>query len=339
MKLPAFIQGLVLASVRIGAAAAMVGATVATAPALAQESYPARNVRVIVPFTAGGGTDIVTRIFAQHLGDRLGKSFFVENKAGGGGGSVGSLELARSRPDGYTIGTGTSSGLLNAAVDPAGYNPLKELDPVARFGATTLVLVINPKLPINNVTEYIAYAKAKPGLAYGSSGTGSANHFTGEMLAKGAGVELTHVPYRGESAAITDVVSGQIGSAFISVALAKPYIQSGQLRALAVTTERRFPALPDVPTMAEFGFKNIVVDAFYGLYVPKGTPPAVVELLVKHVNEIRATPEVSKKLLDQISFDTSGADNPNGFRAYMENELARYSRTAVEAGLTGMKSK
>lgn len=339
MKLTTLLQGFVCGAARLAAAAAIAGAAVGATPALAQEPYPARNVRVIVPFTAGGGTDIVTRIFAQQLSDRLGKSFFVENKAGGGGGSVGSLEVARSRPDGYTIGTGTSSGVLNAAVDPGGYDPLKELDPVARFGATTLVLVVSPKLPIKTLPEFIALAKSKPGVPYGSSGTGSANHFTGEMLAKGAGVELTHVPYRGESAAITDVVGGQIASAFISVALAKPYIQSGQVRALAVTTERRFPALPEVPTMEELGLKNIVVDAFYGLYAPKGTPPAVVDLLVKHVNEIRANPEISKRLLEQISFDTSGADNPKAFRTYMEKELARYSKIAADAGLVGMKSK
>ncbi|MES2481902.1 MAG: tripartite tricarboxylate transporter substrate binding protein [Pseudomonadota bacterium] len=337
MTLTTLLQGFARSAVRLGVAAAIVGATASVAPALAQEAYPARNVRVIVPFSAGGGTDIVTRIFAQQLSDRLGKTFFVENKAGGGGGSVGSLEVARSRPDGYVIGTGTSSGLLNAAVDPAGYNPLKELDAVARFGATTLVLIVNPKLPIKNLAEFIAYAKSTPGVAYGSSGTGSANHFTGEMLAKGAGVAMTHVPYRGESAAITDVVSGQIASGFISVALAKPFIQSGQLRALAVTTERRFPALPDVPTLDELGLKNIVVEAFYGLYAPKGTPAAVVDLLVKHVNEIRANPEISKKLLEQISFDTSGTDNPATFRTYMEKELARYSKIATDAGLVGMK--
>lgn len=339
MKLQTLLEGLVAGAARFGVASAIVGAAVAATPALAQEPYPARNVRVVVPFSAGGGTDLVTRIFAQQLSDRLGKSFFVENKAGGGGGSVGSLEVARSRPDGYTLGVGTSSGVLNAAVDPGGYDPLKELDPIARFGATTLVLVVHPKLPIRSLGEFVAYAKTSPGVAYGSSGTGSANHFTGEMLAKGAGVDLTHVPYRGESAAVTDVVGGQIASAFVSVALAKPYIQSGQVRALAVTTERRFPALPDVPTMDELGLKNIVVDAFYGLYAPKGTPAAIVDLLVKNVNEIRANPEISKKLLDQISFDTAGSDNPKAFRTYMEKELARYSRIAIDAGLVGMKAK
>jgi tripartite-type tricarboxylate transporter receptor subunit TctC len=338
MKLTSLLEGFARSAVRLGVAAAIFGATAASTPALAQEPYPARNVRIIVPFSAGGGTDIVTRVFAQQLSDRLGKSFFVENKAGGGGGSVGSLEVARSRPDGHVIGAGTSSGMLNAAVDPAGYNPLKELDAIARFGATTLVLIINPKLPIKNLAEFIAYAKSTPGVAYGSSGMGSANHFTGEMLAKGAGVAMTHVPYRGESAAITDVLSGQIASGFISVALAKPFIQSGQVRALAVTTERRFPALPDVPTLDELGLKNIVVEAFYGLYAPKGTPAAVVDLLVKHVNEIRANPEISKKLLEQFSFDTAGTDNPAIFRTYMEKEIARYSKIAIDAGLVGMKN-
>jgi len=305
----------------------------------AQDAYPAQSVRVIVPFTAGGGTDIVTRYFAQKLTERLGKSFFVENKAGGAGGSVGSMELARSRPDGNTIGTGTSSGILSAAVEPGGFNPLKDLDPVARLGATTLMLVVNAKLPVTSLAELIAHAKARPGLAYGSSGMGSANHFAGEMLAKGAGVQMTHVPYRGESAAITDVVSGVTPVLFISVAAGKSYVQSGQVRALAVTSEKRFPAVPDVPTTVELGFKELVVDAFYGLYVPKGTPAPVVDVLVRNVNEIRSDPETARRFIEQLSFDTSGSDNPRTFRAYMEKELARYARIAEGAGLIGMKSK
>lgn len=150
-----------------GLAATLLAGGLFGGPASAQEPYPSRNVRVVIPFSAGGGTDVVTRFFAQQLTERLGKSFFVENKAGGGGGSVGSMEVARSKPDGYTIGVGTSSGLLNAAVDPEGYNPLKELDPVARMGATTLLLVVNSKLPITNVAELVAYAKTHPGLPYG----------------------------------------------------------------------------------------------------------------------------------------------------------------------------
>ena len=322
-----------------GFAATLLAGGLLGGPASAQEPYPSRNVRVIVPFSAGGGTDIVTRFFAQKLTERLGKNFYVENKAGGGGGSVGSMELARSKPDGYTIGTGTSSGLLNAAVEPEGYNPLKELDPVARMGTTTLLLVVSSKLPIHNVADLVTYAKTKPGMAFGSSGMGSANHFAGEMLAKAAGIKLTHVPYRGESAAMNDLVSGETPILYVSVAAGKPFVQSGQARALAVTSERRFPSMPAVPTMIELGYKDIVVDAFYGFYVPKGTPASVVDLLVKHVNELRGDPEIAKRFIEQLSFDTSGTDNPRAFRAYMEKELARYSKVAVDAGLLGMKSK
>jgi tripartite-type tricarboxylate transporter receptor subunit TctC len=305
----------------------------------AQETYPSQSVRVIVPFSAGGGTDIVTRHFAHQLMERLGKPFVVENKAGGAGGTVGGMELARARPDGNTIGTGTSSGVLSAAVDPGGFNPLKDLDPVARMGATTLMLVVNSQLPATTLGELIALAKTKPGLAYGSSGMGSANHFAGEMLARSAGVQMTHVPYRGESAALTDVVSGITPILFVSIAGAKPYVQSGQVRALAVTSEKRFPSVPDVPTTVELGFRDLVVEAFYGLYVPKGTPASIVDVLVRNVNAIRADPETSKRFLEQLSFDMSGSDNPRTFRAYMEKELARYARIADGAGLIGMKSK
>ena len=338
MNIQALRKTMACQPLRVCITLALAACSMLALPASGQEQYPARNVRIVVPFAAGGGTDIVTRIFAAQLGDALGKSFFVENKAGGGGGSVGSMEVARARPDGYTLGTGTSSGILNATVDPTGYNPLKELDPVARFGATTLVLIVDPKLNVRTVADLVAYAKANPGAGYGSSGTGSANHFTGEMLASSASVKMTHIPYRGESLAMNDVMAGQIPSAFVSVAIAKPLIQGGQVRALAVTTEKRFPSLPEVPTMIEAGFKGFVVDAFYGLYAPKGTPAAVVDLLVRRVNEIRANPEISKKLLEQVSFDTSGVDNPRTFRTYMETELARYTKTALEAGLVGMKT-
>ena len=169
------------------------------------------------PLQAGSGTDLVTRLFSQKLTEKFGKTFFVENRAGGAGGTVGSLALSRSTPDGYTIGAGTSSGIQNAALDPTDYNPLRDLQPVARFGAGTLVLVVDPKIPVKNVAELVEYAKAHPGLTYGSSGVGSTNHITGEMLSKDAGVALRHVPYKGEGAALTDVFAGQISFLFISM--------------------------------------------------------------------------------------------------------------------------
>lgn len=317
----------------LGSIVSLFASLASTVPVAAQGNYPVREVRVIVPFSAGGGTDLVTRLFAQKLGEKFGKAFYVENRAGGAGGSVGSLGLARSTPDGYTIGTGTSSGIQAAAIDPTEYSPLRDLDPVARYGATTLVVAINPKIPAKTMAEFVAHAKANPGMTYGSSGSGSTNHITGEKLAKDANIDLTHVPYRGEGAAITDVITGQISFIFISLAAAKEHILSGSVRALALTSERRFPLLPDVPTMAESGFKNFVVDAWYGLYVPKGTPPNIVEMLAKGVNEIRADPEISGRLMQQLSFDTTGSDNPAQFRSYMEQELERYTAVVTAAGL------
>lgn len=309
------------------------GALAAGTPALGESPYPERDVRVIVPFAAGGGTDLVTRLFAQKLGEKFGKTFFVENRAGGGGGSVGSLELSRARPNGLTIGTGTSSGIQAAAIDPTEYSPLRDLAPVARYGTTTLVVVINAQVPAKTMAELVAFAKANPGQAYGSSGIGSTNHITGEMLARDAGISLNHIPYRGEGVALTDVISGQVPFMFVSLAAAKPHIQGGTVRALAVTSERRFPELPETPTMGEAGFKNFVVDAWYGLYVPKKTPAAIVEALTKGVNEIRADPEISTRLMKQLSFDTSGTDTPERFQAYMQQELERYSAVIAAAGL------
>ena len=323
---------------KIAVWAALAGVAVALAPmaaneARAQANYPTKDVRVIVPFAAGGGTDLVTRLFAQKLGEKFGKTFVVENRAGGGGGSVGSLELSRARPDGYTIGAGTTSGIQAAAIDPAEYNPIRDLAPVARFGATTLVVAVNPKLPIKSMADLVAYAKANPNFAYGSSGIGSTNHITGEKLAKDASLTLNHIPYRGEGAALTDVISGQIGFIFVSLAAGKPYVQSGTLRAIAVTSAKRFPELPDVPTMEEAGFPDFVIDAWYGLYVPKNTPKDIVDLLTKSVNEIRADQDISKRLLTQLSFDTTGSDNPAAFLAYQEKELVRYTALASAAGL------
>jgi len=316
-------------------AASMVLAAFGAAPTsvLGQENYPAKDVRVIVPFSPGGGTDLVTRIFAQKMSEKFGKAFVVENLAAGSGGSAGSLTLVRSKADGYTIGSGTTSGIQAAAIDPTDFNPLRDLDPVARYGATTLALVVNPKLPVKTVKELVDYVKANPDLTFGSSGVGSSTHIIGEKFAKDAGIKIRHVPYRGEGAAIADLMSGQISMFFVSLAAGKSYIEGGTLRALAVTSEKRSLVFPELPTMIEAGFKDFILDAWYALYVPKGTPANVVDVLVKAVNEIRADPAVKTRLLEQLSFDSSGQDDPKAFRVYMEQELQRYIANAEVAGL------
>lgn len=300
----------------------------------AQGAWPSRDVKLIVPFSAGGGTDLVSRLVAQRLTERFGQTFYVENRAGGAGGSVGSLELARSEPDGYTIGSGTSSGIVAAAIDGTAYNPLRDLEPIARYGATTIVLVINPALPPTTFAEFIDYARANPGMTYASSGIGSSNHLAGVMLGRSAGLELTHVPYRGEGAALADVLSGVVDALFVSLPAGRVHIESGAMRAFAVTSQERFPLFPDLPTMVELGFDDLVVEAWYGMYVPRGTPVEIRDALVSAVNEIRQDPEVIRQLIDQFTFNAAGQDSPETFRAYMEAEFARFHAAARSAGLT-----
>jgi len=300
----------------------------------AENSYPTKEVRIIVPFTAGGGTDLVTRLFAQELGQKYGQTFLVENRSGGIGGSIGGIALARSLPDGYTIGAGTSSGIQSAAIDGVQYNPLRDLVPIARLGHTKIVLTINSQLPANSVAELIQYAKLNPGMTYGSAGTGTANHFAGEMLAQAAGVQFRHIPYRGEGPALIDVLSGEIDFILGSLTQSKAHIESGVLKALAVTSEDRSPDLPDVPTMIESGYKDFVLDAWYGLYAPRGTPVEIIDALAHAVNEIRDDADISHKLQEQLSFDTSGNDSPEAFRRFMESELEKFRGIATVAGIT-----
>jgi tripartite-type tricarboxylate transporter receptor subunit TctC len=299
----------------------------------AQEAYPTRDVKVIVPFAAGGGTDLVTRVFAQKLTKKYGKTFFVENRAGGGGGSVGGAALARSVPDGYTIGLVSISGAQTAAMDPEGFNPLRDLQPLARLGMTTIAVVVNPKkLPVKSLAELVAYAKSNPGLAYASAGVGSSNHFGPEMFAQKAGITLNHIPYRGEGPALSDVLAGQIPFMFSSLTQAKPHIMNGSLLALAVISNERSPILPDVPTLVESGY-DVVLDAWYGFFTPKGTPPEIVAALTKDINEIRADPEVSGNLMEQLSYSTAGTDSPAEFSKYLESEIARYRSVGKLIGI------
>ena len=314
----------------LAAAPAVVGSSLSLG---AQEAYPAKDVRVLVPFAAGGGTDLVTRVFAQKLSEKHKRAFFVENRVGGGS-SIGGVALARSVPDGYTIGVGTSSGLQTAALDPGTYNPLRDLQPVARLGSAKILLVANPKFAPNSIAELVSHVKSNPGLAFGSAGVGSANHFVGEMFAQVAGIKLTHVPYRGEGPALQDVIAGQIPIAVISLTSAKEQVRSGAIKALAITSATRSPDIPEAPTMIEVGFNDFIAEAWYGVYVPKSTPQSIVDTLTSDINELRAEPSVARRLAEQMSFDTSGRDNPEEFRKFMEVEFAKYVAIAKAAGIS-----
>src|SRR5215475_6800044 len=246
--------------------------------AQAQQPYPSRPVKIIVPTVAGGTVDVVTRLIANDLSARLGGSFFVDNRSGAGN-TLGSREAARSDPDGATLLMSSASGqvispLVYKTVD---YDPVKSFAPIGLVAEGSIILVVNPALPIKSLAELIAYAKSNPGkLNYGSAGTGTVPHLTGELFKSAAGIDLVHVPYRGGALSIADMISGNVQLTFEASSPLLQHIRDGRLRALAVLSKSRIPDLPDVPTAAESGYPALVVTTWTGLFAPAGTDAAVV---------------------------------------------------------------
>ena len=275
--------------------------------ATAQDKYPSRPVRVIVPTPAGGPIDVMARLTANEIAPKLGQSVIVDNR-GGAGNTIGSAEAARATPDGYTLLYSSSSGLVIAPMlqKSAGYDPLKSFEPIAVVGATANILVVNPAVPAKSVAELIAYAKANPGkVNFSSGGVGTLPHLIGEYFKSHAGINVIHVPYRGGGPSIQDVVAGHIEYTFEGISVLLPLIKAGQLRALAVTTAQRSPLLPDVPTMIESGFPDFATSAWTGLLAPAGTPGDVIAKLNGAVNAALQTPEM-KASLDKLAADPIG---------------------------------
>jgi len=263
----------------------------------AQEPYPTKPIRVVVAFTAGGTTDILAREVAQQMSRALGQSVVVENRPGAGG-NIGTDFVGRSDPDGYTL-LATSVGPV--AINPTLYrklkvNPQTDLQAVAPIADVPSVLVVYPGLQVKSVQDLVAYARANPnGLNFGSTGVGTAAHLSGVLLNERAGVKTTHVPYKGADA-LNDLLAGRVQFMFATLPSVIAHIRGGQLRAIAVTSRKRSPALPDVPTMAEGGVPNLVTGAWFGLFAPKGTPPEIIARLNKTVTEALAQPEMRSKL-------------------------------------------
>jgi tripartite-type tricarboxylate transporter receptor subunit TctC len=304
-------------------------AALLAAPAFAQ-TYPSRPITLIVPFAPGGSTDVIARVVARGLRAELGQTVVVENHAGAGG-SLGTGLVAKARPDGYTIGMGTASTL---AINPAAYRSLpydvrKDLAPVTCIAVVPNIMSVNPSVPVKTFAEFIALAKSQPGkFSYGSSGNGSVSNLMGEQLKLAAGIGLVHVPYRGMGPAIRDAVAGQIQVLFDNLPTSLPHVQGGRLRALAVSGDRRVAALPDVPTFAELGFKELNWMAFFGLVAPAGTPPAVIARLNAAAVKAIAAPEVTRAL--ELQQAVPVANSPEQFGGDIERELARMTR-AVQA--------
>jgi len=296
----------------------------------AQTDYPIRPVKVIVPSPPGGGTDILARVLAQHLSKALGQPFFVENKAGAGN-MIGIEFVAHAPADGYTVLVVPSTLALNSVLyKKVPYDPVRDFAPVTLAATAPNVLVVNPALPAKSLAEFIALAKAKPGaLSYGTPGIGTSPHLSMELLKSMAGIDLQHVPYRGTAAAVTDVIGGQIAVTFANALTAKPQVDAGRVRALAVSGPKRIEALPAVPPVAEAGVPGYEAMQWYGVVVPTGAPaPVIARLNVEAVKALQSDEMKEKLALDGAQ---PVGSTPAEFAALIRSELEKWTRVARAA--------
>jgi tripartite-type tricarboxylate transporter receptor subunit TctC len=305
----------------------------AAAPGFAQaQAYPNRPVKLIVPFAPGGFTDVVARILSVKLSQGLGQQFVVENKPGAGS-TIGSDFVAKAPPDGYTLLMISSTHVISPWIyKNLPYDPIKSFTTIGKLVDSPYVLLVHPKVPAKNVQEFVALAKAHPDkIHYASSGNGSAQHLMGGMFAMMTGAPLNHVPYRGSSGASTDLIAGVVESGFAGVPNALAQVPQGRLRALAVTTAKRAPQLPDVPTMQEAGVPGYAASVWLALMAPAGTPPAVVQRLNGEIAKMMAMPDAKKMLLDAgVEPDPS---TPEQMSAYLSEELGRWGKVVKDANI------
>lgn len=316
-------------------ALAAVALVAGLAPAPAQQAYPNKTVRMIVPFPPGGASDLVARIVADKLSTKWGQSVVIEN-LGGAGSNIGVSALARATPDGYTIGLiNSSSHGANKALykDRLPFDPVKDFAPVTQMVLTPNVVVVNPaKVPAKTLAELVAYAKANPGkLNFGSSGVGSSLHVGMEMLQEVSGTKMNHVPYRGSGPMMTDLLAGQVDLAMDGAAVAWPHVESGKLRAIAISTPNRAPFLADLPALSET-YPGFDVTAWHGLAAPAGTPKAIVDTVSADVREILASPEI-KSSLESKKIIALGM-TPEAFSTFIAGELKKWTAAVEKAGVT-----
>ncbi|HEX2825889.1 MAG TPA: tripartite tricarboxylate transporter substrate binding protein [Burkholderiales bacterium] len=312
-------------------AGAIAAAFSVAAPASAQ-TYPTKPVRVIVPFAPGGGTDVTTRAVSQRLTERLGNTFVVDNR-GGANGVIGVDLAVKSPADGYTLVAISNSHTVNVSIyKKLSYDLVRDLAPIAEFTTQPFALVVNPSLPAKSVKELIAYARANPGkLNYGSSGTGGISHLSGAMFGSIAGIELSHVPYKGGTPAMIDVISGQIQMLFSTLLQANPHIKSGKLRVLAVTTPKRNSLAPELPTMSEAGVPGYDVSQWFGLTAPAKTPKAIVTKLNAEIVKILQEPEMKARIAADGAEPVGGT--PEEFSAHIRRDIAKWAKVVKHIGL------
>jgi tripartite-type tricarboxylate transporter receptor subunit TctC len=316
--------------IRILPALAAILATALAPLARAQAPWPSHPVRMVVPFPAGGPTDVMTRLLSDRLGEALGQPVVIENKPGAGG-TIGADFVAKSPGDGYTILMATGSTHSVAPyVSKVPYDPQRDFTPIVYVGYATNILLVSPTLGVSNVRELIALAKKEPGrLNYSSSGIGSVAHVTSEMFASMAGIRLTHVPYKGTQQSIPDLVSGRVSLLFDNVMTAKPHVESGRLKGIAISSKQRSSLVPDIPTVDESGLPGFDSSNWFGIFGPANMPRPVVDRINAEMNRILGDPAV-KDRLKQLGFEVTGG-TPAQFVQVVQREGERWSRVIREA--------
>lgn len=309
---------------------AAAGITLA-ASAVAQ-SYPDRPVRMIIPFAAGGATDVPTRLTSAKLAERLGQQFVIDNRPGQGG-ALGTAVAAKAEPDGYTIlQTATPFVVSPHVYGNLSYDPLKDFIPVTQFGSAPNVLIVHPSLPAKSVKELIALAKSQPGkLDWASSGTGGGQHLFGELFMSMADIKITHISYKGSGAAAADLLGGQVKIGFPGIAIALQHHKSGRLRALAVTTAERSQQMPEIPSIAEAGVPGYEATFWMGMAVPKGTPKAIIDKLYRETTALLKSPEIIE------GFKRAGTDaapsTPEQFKKFIQSEYEKWGKVVRAVGI------
>ena len=298
----------------------------------AADDFPVRSIRIIVAYSAGGGNDLVARLLAARLSEQLGKTVFVENRAGASG-IVGTDMVAKAPADGYTLILSDAPHVINPYVYPSvQYDPVKDFEPVTLVATAPVVLAIHAKSPFQTLGDFIAAAKKDPGrITMGSGGTGTVSHVAGELFQLRAGVKLTHVPYKGNGPALTDAVSGQIVCIFTPVGAAIPLVSTGRLRAIALSAARRSALIADVPTFDEAGVAEYRVSNWYGILAPAGTPKSVVALLNKEIATAIQAPSVKERF--ESSMIEGGTNTPEQFVAFLKAEATRWSQVVKTVGI------
>jgi tripartite-type tricarboxylate transporter receptor subunit TctC len=321
-------------TMRVAQSAIALAITFIMSGAALGQQYPAKSIRMVVPYPAGGGSDLMARSVSQKLGEKLGKSVIVDNR-GGATGMIGTDAAAKSSPDGYTLLLGSVAEIaLNVAVyRKMPYNPERDLAPVGLIATSPLVLTVHPSLPARNVKEFIALAKKRPGeIGYATAGAGSPHNIAGEWMKLLAKVDILHVPYKGGGPQLVDLVGGHVHSGFLALPIVAPHLKSGKLHALAVTSPKRSPAIPEVPSLDESGLRGLDVSQWWGILVPTGTSRDIITKLHAEISEIVKLADV-KALMAEIGAEPL-ATSPDQFGNFIRAEISKFQRIVKEARIT-----